>query len=294
MKKKMDQQNTFILVYNPEENDPISLFKYFGIDELSLDSQCRFLVLSVQARLEKSSILWEHLLQLCKIANEKERDEIERYGYSGIKFSKLGSSIFEAILNDYYGIYSNFAVIFYKIFGVGSSKGKWFRLKNKAVKGDYPSLSPEIVDIFDSVNVDEKLREIRTESAHYSTGDLNLFSMPYSYMNPQIGPIGRTPSNVTLIEDIEEFYSQLRLGTSEFLNSFFKYVMGNLIEGTTQKNQFCGFYHGYLYQRVESYQDFITGKKGYCKPIWSESNSVAPPCPLAENCKAYKNYLSNQ
>jgi len=281
----------FLLRYCPERASPIELFQYFGVHELSIDRQGRVALTSIISRLEKSAILWSHFLKICETVQLKESEELNRYGYSNAELSKLASAIFEAILNEYYSIYSNFAIIVDKIFKLGSSKGKWSKLKKKAVEGKYSNIPKEIIDLFKSITIDEALRKIRTESAHYSTGYINIFSKPYSYLNEQVGPIGKTPDNVLLIADIEEFYSRLSSETVDFLNRFFQYVMDNMIEGKKRILHICGFYRGYVYQRYESYLDFKSGKRGVCNPIWMSQDSCAPPCPLAKECKAYQNYL---
>lgn len=291
----MEEQETFISQYFPEKANAITLFIYFGLSEYSFDHQGGSLVRSICSRVEKSSILWSHLQEVCGVAHLKEREELNQQGYSGVVYSKLATAVFEAILGQYYGIYSNFALVMQKIYTNDNLPTKsWSKLKNGAIGGKYHTIPTEVIKIFESNTIYDELRKIRTESAHFSTGDLNLFLKPYSYTNPQIGPIKRTPpSNVSLIENIEVFYNQLRLETDVFLNRFFQYLLDN-IEGQKQILQFCGFYHKYLYQRYESYSEFRSGNRGCCKPIWKVPNPIAPRCPLAEKCKAYQNYLKDQ
>ena len=289
----MEEQETFILQYFPEKANAINLFIYFGLSEYSFDHQGGSLVRSICSRLEKCSILWSHLQEVCGVAHLKEREELNQQGYTGAIYSKLATAVFEAILDQYYSIYSNFALVMKKIDTNDNLPDRWSKLKNGAIEGKYHTIPSEVRNIFKSNEIYDELRKIRTESAHFSTGDLNLFSKPYSYTNPQIGPIGRTPSNVGLIENIEEFYNRLWSETHVFLNRFFQYELDS-IEGQKQKLQFCGFYHKYVYQRYESYSEFRSGNRGCCKPIWEVPNSTAPPCPLAGKCKAYQNYLNNQ
>ena len=289
----MEEQETFILQYFPEKANAINLFIYFGLSEYSFDHQGGSLVRSICSRLEKCSILWSHLQEVCGVAHLKEREELNQQGYTGAIYSKLATAVFEAILDQYYSIYSNFALVMKKIYTNDNLPDRWSKLKNGAIEGKYHTIPSEVRKIFKSNEIYDELRKIRTESAHFSTGDLNLFSKPYSYTNPQIGPIGRTPSNVGLIENIEEFYNRLRSETHVFLNRFFQYELDS-IEGQKQKLQFCGFYHKYVYQRYESYSEFRSGNRGCCKPIWEVPNPIAPPCPLAEKCKAYQNYLNDQ
>jgi len=287
----MSESDIFILRYYPERTTPIELFQYFGVHEFYIDRQGKVILASIISRLEKSAILWTHFQKLCEVAQSKESKELSKYGFSNAKLSKLASAIFEAILNEYYSIYSNFAIIVHKIFKVGSPKGKWFDLKKKVVEDKYSNIPKELIELFKSITIDEELRKIRTESAHYSTGYVNIFSKPYSYLNEQVGPIGKTPDNVLLIPDIEKFYSQLNSETVDFLDLFFQYVMDNMIEGKKQILHICGFYQGYVYQRYESYLEFKSGGRGLCNPIWIGQNSSAPPCPIAEECKAYQNWL---
>ena len=289
----MVESDIFILRYYPEKASPIELFYYFGVHELSIDRQGRVILASIISRLEKSAILWTHFQKLCEIAQSKESVELNKYGYSNAEFSKLASAIFEAILNEYYSIYSNFAIIVHKIFKVGSQKGYWFKLKRNVVEGKYSNIPKEIIELFKSNTIYEELRIIRTESAHYSTGYVNIFSKPYAYLNEQVGPIVKTPSNILLIADIEEFYNRLHSETVDFLNRFFQYVMDNMIEGKKRILHICGIYRGYVYQRYESYLDFKSGKGGFCNPIWLSQDSSVPPCPLAKKCKAYQNYLNS-
>jgi len=289
----LEEQETFILQYFPEKANAINLFIYFGLSEYSFDHQGGSLVRSICSRLEKSSILWSHLQEVCGVAHLKEREELNQQGYTGAIYSKLATAVFEAILDQYYSIYSNFALVMKKIYTNDNLPDRWSKLKNGAIGGKYHTIPTEVIKIFESNTIYDELRKIRTESAHFSTGDLNLFSKPYSYTNPQIGPIGRTPSNVGLIENIEEFYNRLWSETHVFLNRFFQYELDS-IEGQKQKLQFCGFYHKYVYQRYESYSEFRSGNRGCCKPIWKVPNPIAPRCPLAEKCKAYQNYLKDQ
>jgi hypothetical protein len=217
----MKTPKQFLPRYVPEQANPMELFFYFGVAEFSFDRQGASIVLSILSRLDKSSILWSHLQELCEVAHSKEGEEINRYGYTNARYTKLASAIFEAILDEYYSIYSNFALIVRKIYPKDNLPERWSRLKNRAIEGRYSTIPSKIIDIFKSNEIFDELRKIRTESAHYSTGYLSTVSKPYSYMNEQVGPIGRTPSNILLIPDIDKFYHRLRSETINFLNRFF-------------------------------------------------------------------------
>ncbi len=289
------EEETFIVRYFPEDMDRIKHFIYFGLSEYSFDYQGQSLVTSIHSRLEKNSILWPHLQEICKVGHPKEKEELNQRGYTAAIYSKLATALFEAILEQYYNIYSNLALVMKKIYTKDSLPKRWSQFKNGAFKNKYKSIPNEVIDILKTNEIYDELRRIRTESAHFSTGTLSLLSKPFSYSNPQIGPnIKKTPPrNITMIKNIEVFYNQLRSETEVFLNSLFQYLLDNT-DAQKQQLQFCGFYQCYLYQRYESYSDFKSGNRGTCEPIWEVSNAIAPPCPLAETCKAYQNYLNNQ
>jgi len=284
---------TFLKQYSPEQANSIDLFSYYGISEFSFDEKGSSLFYSLLLRLDKINLLWLHLQELCDIANKKETQELKEKGYVDPKKSKLASAIFEAILNEYYNLYSNLALVIGRIYSINGQEmpQRFSILKKNILKNKYSNMPKEIINIFKSNEIYDELRIIRTQSAHFSTGSLNTDSKPYSYMNQQsMGRKGRIPRNITFISDIGKFYQKLELKTKEFLNAFFYQIMKD-IEGKKQIEFICGIYKGRIFMLYESYSEFKSGKRGICKPTWKNQDSSEFQCPFARECKLYQNYL---
>jgi len=279
----------FIKIYNPEKNTSLENFLRFGIDGYNLDSQTSSLVQSLIARFGKLNLLGELLSSFFSKISEVDVRELETHNYTPAKSSKLAATIFEAMLNEYYSIYDNYVKILQKIYPDSNLPKRMSKLINRIPENNY-SLPKEVIEqIILIETLYEKLNKIRTETVHFSTGSISGFEKPISYMNDQIGPIGKTPSNTLLIKDVPEHLEELSSKTKDFINFFFIFLLSEM-EGNKKIYHVCGFYNKLLYERIESYNDFISEKSGICNPFWL--NSDAPTCPQIGHCRAYHNYRS--
>ncbi|MCX9024549.1 MAG: hypothetical protein OIN85_00470 [Candidatus Methanoperedens sp.] len=282
--KKNLPKGKFLLYYVPSKWPSTTRFRNFNYNEYSINYQTSSLLRSIESRFEKIDLLWNHFNEIRKI-QPKENDVAEREGYVNPIYSKLMTAIFEAILNEFYSINDNVAKILMNIF---PKKNLPERMSKLIARVETYALPGTLTRVIMAYNTYKSLNAIRTESSHFSSG----FIVPgdaICYFSDKSGPTTKSNGNAILIDDVEKFYTNQLTETSSFVDKIFAYLESSLTNNN-RSIRICGVYGNLLYQRLESYMDWKTGREGVCTPIWKE-NTKADECPLAMSCKAYKNYL---
>ncbi len=282
--KKNLPKGKFLLYYVPSKWSSTARFRNFNYNEYPINYQTSSLLRSIESRFEKIDLLWNHFNEIRKIQPE-EQQTLKREGYVNPIHSKLMTALFEAILNEFYSINDSVAKIFRNILPNKNLPDTMSKLTARIETYGLPGPLTRAIMTYKSY---KSLNNIRTESSHFSSG----FIVPgdtICYFSDKSGPTTKSNGNAILIDDVEKFYTNQLTETSSFVDKMFAYLESSLTNNNRSK-RICGVYRNLLYQRLESYMDWKTGREGVCTPIWKE-NTKADECPLAMSCKAYKNYL---
>ena len=276
----------FILLYDPSKWSSLKRFGIFVKGEYSITSQTRSLLRSIELRFDKIQLLWTHFNKI-KNVQPKEYETLNIEGYVNPVCSKLMAAIFEAVLNEFYSINDNVVKILGNIYPQRNLPKTMSKLISGIGKSKYELPEPIANTILNHKSY-QRLRNIRTETSHFSSGSI-VCGKTISYMSEKSGPTITFNHNALLIEDVERYFIDQYRETILFVNNIFDYLESTL-RNNQRVRQICGVYKKLLYQRLEGYMDWKTQRQGICKPIWEE-NRAADECPLAKNCKAYNNYL---
>ncbi len=283
--EKSRPKGKFLLYYFPSKWSPIIRFRTFNYDEYPVSYRTFSLLKSIESRFEKINILWSHFNEIGKI-QPNEKDILEKDGFVNPVHSKLMTAIFEAILNEFYSINDHIAKILMNIF---PKKNLPETMSKLIARVETYALPGPLTRIIMNYTTYKSLNDIRTESSHFSCGFIVAGDI-ICYFSDESGlPTTVSNGNAILIDDVVKFYNNQFTETGQFVDKVFAYLESTLTN-TNRTMRICGIYGNLLYQHLESYIDWKTGREGVCRPIW-KVNTKADECPLAMSCIAYKNYL---
>lgn len=286
--KPSDLRDVFLLNFMPEQWTSLHKLRYFLGAPLPNDGSVRIGLRDCEQHLSKVQVLWR-VAERLRPNLILDREELERIGGTANLHSQELAAVFESIIC---ALYSSLDGLRKFLFGVyrnvkGVQNGSNGKLFDRAQEKQYgPGFSEEIRLLIAEARKSWflRLREIRTELTHGSTGTCHLDTKTnlVRYFNEGIK---REGGNLFL-DDIEGLVRTFDGKVRELIHSIAAYFYTQL-EPVLQF-QICGMYRARWYGRMVAAAPNISSKDGHCLSYdWFEKEP-GYFCPLAKQCSAYE------
>ncbi len=280
--------NVFLLQFAPEQWTPLRKLRYFLGPPLPPDGNVRIGLRDCEQHLDKVEVLWRVADRL-RPNLALDREELDRFGGTSNLHSQELAAVYESIICALYSALDGLRTF---IFGLyrnvprvqNGSNGKLF---DRAAGKEYgPAFSEEIrvllAEARDSWFL--RLREIRTELTHGSTGTCHLdkATKEVRYLNEGV----KRDGGAFFLDDIEGVLRTFDRQVRELVYSIAAHFFPQL-EPTPQFHM-CGMYRGRWYGRMVAAAPDVSFADGHCLSYdWFEKES-GYFCPLAGRCPAYE------
>ncbi len=284
--KKVAGHDAFLLVFAPEEWDAVDRFGKFKYALLEGNKIFKRGISATSDHLDKFRVLAE-------IGNELiggfdfDRKEMNEKGHTHAKYSRQFSAIAECCINELYAALYGIRDVIYAVYSSieGVQKKSTSKLFSKAKNNKYGKYFPVELNALFAESYDNwflQLRKYRTEFTHGSLGSCSKDDKTgkVSYMHRGLG----TEARCLVIADFVEYINEVYKNTLQLQHNVFEFFYTTLPLETTIT--LCGFFTGLGYMRSIDPVLPLTRHSGTCLSI-----HYATPCPIKEQCGAYKNAI---
>lgn len=278
----------FLLMFVPEQIDPvrvIGMFEPIGVSDLK---KFRKGLKTVDSHMDKFRTFVGLANKLIP-GFDIDRKQLDEMGHTPAVHSKEFAAIIESCVCELYssidGVRYVLHSLYRKVAGIPEKSNE--KLFKKAHMGELGESFPERLNaLLSDAYLDwfKELREFRTDMVHGSLGSCS--------MDPETKIIRyfHASNRKHGMDDFVDYIGCMYRKVSEFLNLVFDYLYMSL----TFKNSssMCGIYKGRCYERLISAEYPLRNSSGYCvSRQWFEAEKEFY-CPLANNCLAYANAVS--
>ncbi|HCH2618927.1 TPA: hypothetical protein NKS80_004571 [Vibrio parahaemolyticus] len=285
---KLGGHEKFLLTFAPEQMNAVKKVSLFPCSNLDDERKYKAGIKATADHLEKFITLADVANDLAK-GFEIDRQELEEQGHTSASYSRKFAAISECCINELYAALDGVRDVIYGVYKSvqGVQKKSTSKLFSKANQNQYGEGFPVELNTLLSDAYEQwfcQLRTYRTEFTHGSLGSCSMDNKTkkISYMHSALGSGNRS----LIIEDFIEYINGVYSHVLVLQESVFQYLYGAL--DLTENNVLCGFYHGRAYMRTVQPETNLSINSGSCLSV-----KYPEPCPLKDQCRAYKVALEN-